>query len=256
MSNPVFIVPTSAIADVAPGAVVTVTGTEAHHAVSVVRLQAGEAVDLVDGAGARVLGRVVSTAAPDRLDVEVLAVAHEPAPAVRLTVVQAIPKGEHGELAVDLMTQADVDVVVPWAAQHAVAVWRGDKADRGRAKWQAAAQRAGKQARRATVPVVDEMAGTATVVAMIRQATLAVVLHESSRSSLAALELPATGDLLLVVGPEGGISDAERGQFAEAGAVEARMGRTVLRSSFAGAAALTAIAARLRWDAWQDGEHE
>lgn len=256
MSDPVFLVPGPALAEATTGADLRVSGPEARHAVTVMRLTPGQSLDLVDGRGRRVHGSVLTAQPPDRLVVRVSEVLDEPHAGPAIMVVQALPKGEHGELAVDLMTQAGVDVLVPWAARHSVAVWRGEKAERGRAKWQAAAERAAKQARRATVPDVRPLAGLDQVLEAVRGADAAFVLHEEAGASLAGAAIPAEGTLVLVVGPEGGIDPAERAQLAAAGAVEAGLGPTVLRSSFAGAAAVVAVCSRTRWLPWEDGQRD
>ena len=256
MSDPVFFIEPAAIADCAVGDVVQVSGPEARHAVGVVRLGTDERIDLVDGRGRRVIGRVAAASASDDLQVRVDRIVDEPEPQPRIVVVQALPKGEHGELAVDLMTQAGVDVIVPWAAQHCVAVWRADKAAKGRGKWVAAAERAAKQSRRARVPEVAGLVSIEGVRDLVRGAAQAIVLHESATVSITDIPLTAVGDLVLVVGPEGGLAPREREELAAVGAQEALLGPHVLRSSFAGAAAAIAVASRGRWAAWEDAGHE
>lgn len=247
MSDHVFLVDPAAVSDAAPGQIVVLAGAEGQHAVRVVRIHPGEAVTVVDGAGRRVRTVVESTQAEGRAELRVVEVIDEPDEALQLVVVQALPRGEHGELAVDLLTQAGVDVIIPWASEHAVAVWRGDKAERGVAKWQAAAVRAAKQSRRARIPRIRPLADTDAVIDLVRQAGLAVLLHETASTPISDLSIPSSGTVVLVVGPEGGISEREVAALSAAGATPTRMGATVLRSSFAGAAAVVAIAARARW---------
>lgn len=235
------------------GDLLTLDGDEAHHAVAVVRVRVGEAIDLVDGHGRRVHAVVRALPGGDVAELEIVAIEDEPAAAHRLTVVQALPKGEHGELAVDLLTQAGADRIVPWAAEHCVAVWRGEKSARGVAKWQSTALRAAKQCRRARIPVVEPLASTAQVGELIRSAACALVLHEESDMAIARIHMPATGEIVMIVGPEGGISARERAVFAQAGAVEAGLGPHVLRSSLAGAAALITMSALKSAGAWKDG---
>jgi 16S rRNA (uracil1498-N3)-methyltransferase len=222
-------------------------GAEGRHAATVRRLTAGERVDLTDGAG--LLAQCVVTAArPGELDLDVLARQQQPPPEPRLTAVQAIPKGDRGELAVELLTEAGADVIVPWAAERCVAVWRGDRAARARARWVSAAEQAAKQSRRAWFPQVSEQADLGAVGQLIRQAALAVLLEPDAPVSLAELPLPASGDVVLVIGPEGGISPAEAGAFSAAGAIPARLGPNVLRASTAGAVAVAVVSSRTaRW---------
>lgn len=229
-------------------------GDEGRHAATVRRLAPGERVDLTDGAGT-MAECLITAARPGELELAVLARRAEPAPAPRLTVVQAIPKGDRGELAIETMTEVGVDVLVPWAAERSVAVWRGDKAARGAARWRSAALAAAKQARRSWLPEIAEVASTAEVAARVAAIVsegkgLAVVLDPDAPQPLPEVAgAPGLTDIVLLVGPEGGISPAEAGVFAAAGAVGARLGPTVLRASSAGAiAAALVMTAAGRWD--------
>jgi len=245
MSLPVHLVPT--LADVTPGSSVTVEGDEAHHAVAVRRLRVGESVVLTDGAGVSVVGSVASTG-KRVFTVTVATVASAPAPAPSFTVVQALPKGERGELAVEVLTEIGVSTVVPWAASRSVAVWKGERAEKSLAKWRATAREAAKQARRAWFPEVAPLASTADVVAHIVAAPVAVVLHEEATAPLSAVDLPTDGEIVVVVDPEGGLSPEEVVAFEAAGAVTVRLGTEVLRTSTAGVAAVSALLARTsRW---------
>ena len=245
MSLPVFHLPELAGAVV--GGSVELTGDEARHAVVVRRIRVGEQVALTDGEGTTVVGTVVATTKAS-LTAEVSQVVEAPRESPRLVVVQAIPKGDRGELAVEMLTEVGVDVIVPWAASRSVAVWRGERAAKSLAKWRSTAREAAKQSRRAWFPSVTELAGTSDVVDLLRDAALAVVLHEAGRQPLAALEVPTEGDVVVVVGPEGGISDEELTAFADAGAEPLRLGTSVLRTSTAGVAAAAALLSRTpRW---------
>ncbi|WP_426245324.1 16S rRNA (uracil(1498)-N(3))-methyltransferase [Nocardioides sp. LHG3406-4] len=243
MSLPVHLVPS--LAGVRPGSAVEVTGDEAHHAVAVRRLRAGEFVVLTDGAGTAATGEVTSTG-KRVFAVTVTDVATPPEPAPAVTVVQALPKGDRGELAVEMLTEIGVARIVPWAATRSVAVWRGDRAAKSVAKWRATAREAAKQARRAWFPDVAELAGTAAVVELVRAADLVVVLHEEAERSLP--DVGAATSVVVVVGPEGGLTDEEVAAFVGAGAVSVRLGAEVLRTSTAGVAAVAALLAGTpRW---------
>ncbi|UFN44409.1 16S rRNA (uracil(1498)-N(3))-methyltransferase [Nocardioides okcheonensis] len=245
MSLPVHLV--GSLAGVAVGSVVEVTGDEAHHAVAVRRLREGERVVLTDGLGTAATGAVASTA--KRLftvSVEDVVTSEQPEPA--LTVVQALPKGDRGELAVEVLTEVGVDRVVPWAAARSVAVWKGERAAKSHAKWQATAREAAKQSRRSWHPTVVPLATTADLAAVVAEADLAVVLHEDATEPLASLDVPATGRIVVVVGPEGGIAPDELAALEDAGARTVRLGAEVLRTSTAGVVAVAALLARTpRW---------
>ena len=228
------------------------SGAEGRHATTVRRLAPGERIDLTDGSGTAA-ECVVTAARPGHLELTVLARRSWPAPAPRLSVVQAIPKGDRGELAVETMTEVGVDVVVPWAAERCVAVWRGDRAGKGVARWRSAALQAAKQSRRYWFPEVTDVASTAAVAARVRGAALALILDPDAAQPLmtaaSAADLAGTpGEIVLIVGPEGGVSPAEHDVLARAGAAGARLGPTVLRASSAGAvAAALVLTAVQRW---------
>ncbi|GGQ14744.1 16S rRNA (uracil(1498)-N(3))-methyltransferase [Streptomyces roseolilacinus] len=246
MTAPVFVADDLTAA--APGAVLTLDGPEGRHAVSVRRLRVGEEVVLTDGAGRGAYGTVAAVEGKDRLDVAVARVRDEPAPAPRITVVQALPKGDRGELAVETMTETGVDAVVPWAASRCITQWKGERGAKALAKWRATAREAGKQSRRLRFPDVAEAAGTRAVARLLADADFAAVLHEEGAEPLATAPLPATGDIVLVVGPEGGVAPDELAAFAEAGARPYRLGRSVLRTSTAGTAATALLLGRTgRW---------
>ncbi|GGD29756.1 16S rRNA (uracil(1498)-N(3))-methyltransferase [Nocardioides daphniae] len=243
MTLPVHVV--DDLAGVTVGATVAVTGDEAHHAVAVRRLAVGERVVLTDGSGRSVTGPVSSTA-KRAFDLVVEELDDAPRPEPRVTVVQALPKGDRGELAVEVLTEVGVDVVVPWAASRSVAVWRGERAAKSHAKWSSTAREAAKQARRVWHPEVTALSSTSDVVARIEAADVALVLHEDAMSALSAVELPERGEVLVVVGPEGGVAPEELEAFAAAGAVTVRLGREVLRTSTAGVVAVGALLSRTR----------
>ncbi len=203
-------------------------------------MRPGQGLVLIDGAGSWAPA-TVSAVGKGELTVLVGAGAFEPLPQLRVVLVQALPKGEHSDLAVDLATQAGVDEVVPWQASHCVAQWAGDRARRGVERWASVAVQAAKQARRVRVPSVGALVDTAGVVELIGRAAGALVLHEAESESIRSARLPASGDLLLVVGPEGGVSAEELAAFRAAGAQPLRLGREVLRASSAAAVALGAL---------------
>ncbi|KRE95096.1 16S rRNA methyltransferase [Nocardioides sp. Soil774] len=245
MSLPVHLV--DSLTDAVPGSVVEVDGDEAHHAVAVRRLREGEQVVLTDGRGTSVTGAVASTG-KRFFSVTVASVSTDTRPEPAITVVQALPKGERGELAVEVLTEVGVDRVVPWAASRSVAVWKGERAVKSHAKWQATAREAAKQARRSWLPTVTPLASTADLAAVVADADLAVVLHEDATQPLATLDVPASGRIVVVVGPEGGIAPDELAELTDAGAHVVRLGAEVLRTSTAGVVAVAALLSRTpRW---------
>ena len=233
-------------------------GPEGRHAALVRRLQPRERIDLTDGAGL-VAECVILQSDGYALDLEVQDLRMLPAPSPRLTVVQGLAKGERGEMAVETMTEIGVDVIVPWSAGRSIAQWKGERGAKSLAKWRSTAREAAKQSRRFWWPEVTEPTTTARVAKLLAGPGVPIVLHEEAELPLAGIELPAAGaaaggngapnEVVLVVGPEGGITPEELMQFAEAGAAPYRMGPTVLRTSTAGTAAAAVLLARSgRWD--------
>ncbi len=224
-----------------PGDLVVLDGDEGRHAARVKRIGPGEDVLVGDGHGS-IASCTVEVAAADQLTLRVHERRTEPRPDPRVVVVQALPKGDRAELTVELLTELGVDEIVPWAASRSIGQWRGTKS---LAKWQRTAAESAKQSRRAWVPDVSDLASTADVAA---RATGALVLHESATAALAGAGLPRSGEIVLIVGPEGGIADDEIAVLTDAGATPVRLGGYVLRTSTAGAAALAAVSLRIgRW---------
>jgi 16S rRNA (uracil1498-N3)-methyltransferase len=223
-----------------------VDGAEGRHAVDVLRLAPGERVRVGDGQGTVAEGEVLAAGA-EGLRVAVRNRFEVPEPVPEFVLVQALPKGDHGPLAVDLATELGVDRIVPWTAARCVTRWRDDRVAKGVAKWRSAARAASKQSRRPRIPEVTEPMTTREVCGMLADVDLAVVLHELARRPLAELQIPRTGTIAVVVGPEGGLTDGEVVAFRAAGAEAVRLGPEVLRTSTAGAAALAALSMRSRW---------
>ena len=246
MSNPVFFTAPGTLDQQVPGSAFVLEGAEARHAVTVKRIAVGEAVDIADGAGKRLTGKVTS-ALPGELTVECLDLADEPRPGTRLVLVQALAKGDRDELAAETATELGIDAVIPWQAERSIVRWKAERAAKAHAKWQSVVTAAAKQARRAWIPEVRAAVDGAGLQAAVAAADLAVILHEDAVRPLRRvleswLESAPPGDagsreVLLIVGPEGGISPREVTRLCDAGAVTALLGHHVLRSSTAGPAA-------------------
>ena len=224
------------------GEVIELTGDEGRHAVSVKRTSVGEQIELVDGHGTRAVITVTGVSGKDRLTGVVDCAANEPASRPTVTVIQALPKAARSELTVDLLTQAGADVIVPWQAGRSVANW-GKKQDKGLAKWRAAARAAAKQSRRSRIPEITPVADQAAVVALIQAAPLALMLHEDATGKITDQPVAQVDSVVLIIGPEGGISPAELDAFTTAGAHPVRLGPEVLRTASAGMVALAALGA-------------
>jgi len=207
----------------------TIGSDEGRHAVSVLRLKPGQDVLVSDGAGGVAHCTVVAADRAQGLSVEVTRREQRPAPR-ELTVLQAIPKGERADTAVELMTETGASRIVPWASARTVANWRG-KGERKAERWRRVAHAAGKQSRRAYLPEVgDLLEGVPSVQGP------AFVLHEDASASLFTTPIPE-GPVTVVVGPEGGLTDEEVAGLSAQGAQVVNLGDTIMRTSTAGAAA-------------------
>lgn len=246
MTAPLFFVSADRMAGAAPGSLIVLDGPEGRHGATVKRIGVGEQVLLADGVGYRA-ETVVESVGPGELHLRVQTVTLQPQPDSRFVLVQALAKGDRDEQAIEAATELGVDEVVPWQAARSVVIWRGERAARSLRKWESIVLAAAKQSRRTRVPLVSAPANHQAVIRRIQQASLALVLHEDAERALAGLELPPSGDVVLIVGPEGGISPDELRAFVAAGAVMVRLGSNILRSSSAGPAALAVMSAASRW---------
>lgn len=262
MSLPAFLHPN--LAGVAAGDVISLTGPEGRHAVTVKRIAPGEQVLLIhspeDNAeaysreheGLFVEATVQETAGKDELIARVDTVGQTPTPNPRVTVVQAIPKSDRSELAIDLATQAGADEFIAWQSDRCIAKWDAKKAPKALQKWQAQAESAAKQSRRSRIPRVHGPLTTPQLVQYLQQedcfdaTPLVYVLHEDAMDSIKDVEL--AGDVVLLIGPEGGIGADELDALKAAGAHPVKLGPEVLRTASAGMVALAAIGVRTnRW---------
>jgi 16S rRNA (uracil1498-N3)-methyltransferase len=243
---PLFLVDGAVLADASPGGHLVLDGPEGRHAATVRRIAAGEHLMLADGEG-RVATCRVEAAAPGSLDLVVVDVATEPEPQPRLVLVQALAKGERDDQAIETATELGVDEVVPWQAARSIVQWRGERGDKARRKWESTVRAAAKQSRRPRTPLVAELVTSKALAARLATAAAAFVLHEDATDALATQPLPESGDVVVVVGPEGGITPEEVAAFEAAGARTVRLGSSVLRSSSAGPAALAVLSAAARW---------
>jgi 16S rRNA (uracil1498-N3)-methyltransferase len=233
---PVFLVPA-----LPSGEEFLLDGPEGRHAATVRRLRVGEELVLSDGSGTLVHCAVAGVER-DALSLKVLSRSVDPEPTPRVVLAQALVKGDRGELAVELATEAGVDGVVPWRASRCITKWEdGPRGAKQLGRWRSTVREAAKQARRSRVPFVDEPVSTAQLSHRVSSSALTLVLHESATDRLADIPLPDAGDVLLVVGPEGGITPEELDALRSSGARVVRLGPTVLRASTAAAVALGAL---------------
>lgn len=255
MTAPVFVVGAGDLDGLGPGDRWTLTGPEARHAATVQRLRSGEPIAVVDGAGVRMSGLVTDGLVTDGSNasavvVEVVDVTREEPPSPRLVLVQALAKGGRDEMAVEAATEVGVDAVRPWQSARSVVQWRGEKARRGEERWRALVHAATKVARRSRLPEVLGFVRGDQVVPVVEEAVrsgaVVLVLHEVADALMTGVDLPGAPEVMVVVGPEGGITDEEVAALVAVGARAVLLGPNVLRSSTAGPAALAVLSALTR----------
>ena len=251
MSAPVFLAESARLEQYPAGSVYVLDGPEGRHAGVVQRRRAGEQIDVVDGEGLR-LRCTIRDVHDAQVTLEVDEVCRDRDPAPHLVLVQALAKGDRDELAIEAATEVGVDSVIPWQASRSIVVWRGDRAARSHARWVATVRTATKQARRSRVPEVEEALTTSRLAARTAEVVsgggAVLVLHEEATTPISAANVPEPGaeaQVLVVVGPEGGIAAEELTELAEAGAQPVLLGPHVLRTSTAGPVALALLADRL-----------
>lgn len=236
MTDPLFL---AELGDPLPavGTAIDLDGPEGRHAAVVKRIRAGERVLVADGRGRGVAATVLDA---DRTGLRVEVTEHLGAPqrSVRHTVAQALAKGDRAELAIAMLTEVGVTEVLPWQSARSIVKWTGERGEKSRTRWQATVREAAKQSRRLRVPEVAAAVTTKSLVARVREADLALVLHEDATRPLSEVDPPTAGEVLIIVGPEGGITPEELEQFTAAGASPVTISDGVLRTSTAGVVAL------------------
>ncbi|PFG31212.1 16S rRNA (uracil(1498)-N(3))-methyltransferase [Paramicrobacterium agarici] len=227
-----------ALVDATRGGLLTLTGAEAKHAVTVTRVRVGERVLVGNGQGLLVRC-VVETVQTGEviLNVEDVATVDQRHP--QITLAQALAKGDRDERAVQMSTELGVTSIIPWQARRSVSRWDSAKASKGVQRWQTIAREATKQSLRAHIPQVRPLESPVTLAAYAATQRM-LVLDPEATTPLSSIRLDDR-PLLLVVGPEGGIDGAEMRRFADAGAERVRLGANVLRTSSAGPAALAVL---------------
>jgi 16S rRNA (uracil1498-N3)-methyltransferase len=218
---------------------IEVEGDEAHHGVNVLRLKTSEEVKISDGVGSWGVG-TVSQINKKSFTVEISDRGFEPASKQRVVVVQAILKNDANKEAIDFLTQVGTDEIIPWQSQHSI----GKIDDKSLGKWKSTTRESSRQSRRVRIPVISNAYSTESLISKIKGLQNIFVLHESAENRLSQIEINQEADLILIVGPEGGLSEIEVNTFIAAGAKVVRLGESVLRAANAGAAAVSVVMSR------------
>ena len=231
------------VAGAVAGAEIALTGSEGKHAVAVRRMRVGEGIQLTDGLGKRVRGNV-SAVEQNSLMIQVTDVIDEAEPSAKLTLIQALAKGDRDELAVQAATELGAWQIIPWQAERSISRWDGPKISKGVDRWQVIVAEAAKQSLRVFEPKVQMPVSTKQICELVKDFDLVLVLDPTSAAGLGSQDFAAQ-NIAIVVGPEGGISDHELQLLADAGARLVNLGAPILRTSTAGVAAISVILAKL-----------
>ena len=242
MVEPLFISPIPS--DTQPGSKVKIAGAEAKHAMSVRRLQIGEAISVTDGQGQKARGKV-SQLSKDflELSVESLEIIERPSP--QLVLVQALAKGDRDEMAVQACTELGIQTVIPWQSERSVSIWKPEKQDKHRLRWQTIATEAAKQSLRPFIPEVEEVLATRELAQRLQEFDLTLVLDPTSTKPITSVSITGHQSIAVVVGPEGGISPEELELFSTVGSERVGLGSGILRTSTAGVAVVSYLQATL-----------
>jgi len=234
-----FIVP-----EITDGSKITVEGDEAHHAIKVMRMEIGEELQVSDGRGSWAQGSIVAID-KNSFTIAVSDRGHSNRNHAELVVIQALTKSDRARETIELLVEAGVDRIIPWQSDHCIAKWKEDMLE----KWQNAAIAACKQSRRYTVPVVETPISLSQIRERFTEKSLLLVLHESAQEKLSVVVSPSAisqNHIVLIIGPEGGISVDELRELEAIGGKVVRLGNPVLRSAHAGIAGLAAVQALMR----------
>jgi 16S rRNA (uracil1498-N3)-methyltransferase len=213
---------------------------DALHAIRVLRTGPGEVFWLSDGKGSFSTVKAVEVAKKS-MQCEVLESEFQEPLDIEYTVIQALPKGDRLKACAQLLTEAGADRLVFWSSARSIG-----KADKTLDKLDVTVREASKQARRFRIPEIVGPLTTAQVIDEIARADIAFLFHESATSKLSAITAPKVAKALIIIGPEGGITDEELEAFTSSGAKIALMGRPIFRSAHAGIAGLAAVQTLLK----------
>jgi len=221
----------------------SITGVDAKHIGRVLRMQPGDKLQIVSDDGVSALAEVtaISETTVTVRCLEVLAESHEPA--VKITLAQGLAKGEKMDFIIQKAVELGAYSIVPVAMEHSVVRLDGAKADKKVERWQKIAEAAAKQSKRDIIPQVQAVQSISQMLANNNCKTKIIAYECEDRMSLktALREAGQLDDLLLIIGPEGGISEGELGKAREAGAIPVSLGRRILRAETAGLVAMSAI---------------
>lgn len=228
------------------GEEMTITGVDAKHISKVLRMTIGDELQIVSDDGVSALGRIsyIDAECVRVGELKVLAESHEPQ--VKITLAQGLAKGDKMEFIIQKAVELGAASIVPVAMEHSVVRLDGSKADKKIERWQKISESAAKQSKRDFIPEIQNLMSMKEMLIANDCATKIIAYECEDQTSLKAalknaIEQEKINDLLLIIGPEGGISESELELARNAGAVPVSLGRRILRAETAGLVAMSAI---------------
>ncbi|GGY78891.1 16S rRNA (uracil(1498)-N(3))-methyltransferase [Marinobacter zhanjiangensis] len=220
------------------GHTVFLDDSSAHHVGKVLRMQTGQPLELFNGDGANYPAEL-DEVGKKRVSARILSREESTCePCLKILLGQVISKGDRMDYAVQKSTELGVDTIVPLTSERCDVRLKGDREDKRIRHWQQVAISAAEQCGRATVPTIAPLTSLADWFSLSAACDLRLVLHHRTDQPLSTMTPPEKG-VALLVGPEGGLSEAEIAAARESGFSPAAMGPRVLRTETAPVAAIT-----------------
>lgn len=228
-----------------------ITGPDVNHIRNVLRMKPGERILLSDGKGTNCLCELTEIGS-ERVTARILQkeVKDTELP-VEVTLFQGLPKGDKMDYVVQKCVELGVTRIVPTETERCVARLDAKKAEARRKRWQAVAESAAKQSKRMRIPAVLGLMRFADALKAAGEYDLALIPYEDSESLADAGGMKRTRELIgglkpgrrvaVLIGPEGGFSDAEIERALSAGLLSITLGKRILRTETAGLFVLAAM---------------
>lgn len=243
-------------AALAAGATVTLPDLAAGHLVRVLRLGVGDACVLFNGDGSDYAARIV-TAGKRAASVQIdSATAVNTESSLRITLVQALARGQKMDWSLQKATELGVCGFVPVASERAEVRLQGERADKRVAHWHSVVVSACEQSGRAWIPALLPPAALADALAALAAGSLRIVLDPEAPASLASLSPQTDEAIVVAIGPEGGWSPDDLAALDANGFLRVQLGPRVLRTETAGLAAIAALQARFGDFCVADSAHD
>lgn len=215
-----------------------ITGSDAHQIKNVLRMQKGDTLEILDGAGAVHQAKITDIRAGKVICEITSSASQDNEFKVKITIAQCLPKGKKMDLIIQKCTELGADKIIPVLSERSIA--KADKLER----WQKIAKEAAEQSGRSTIPEVTPLMHFDEVLKLMVNYDLALIPWELEKEkNLKSLwsEVCGLRSVVILVGPEGGFSHQEIEQAKAAGFKPISLGKNILRTETAGMAILAML---------------